>query len=97
MQKGVLRNFAKFTRKHLCQRHFLNKIAGLRPATSLKQSLSRRCFPVNFRNFLEQFFLQDTSGRLLLKYLIWGSLLRTLAYVLKSDWKNEKLRSKSYF
>ena len=30
-EKGVLRNFAKFTRKHLCQRLFFNKVAGLRP------------------------------------------------------------------
>ena len=30
-KKGVLRNFAKFTGKHLCQSLFLNKVAGLRP------------------------------------------------------------------
>ena len=30
-KKGVLRNFAKFTGKHLCQRLFLNNVAGLRP------------------------------------------------------------------
>ena len=30
-KKGVLRNFAKFTGKHLCQSLFFNKIAGLRP------------------------------------------------------------------
>ena len=29
--KGVLRNFAKFTGKHLCQSLFFNKVAGLRP------------------------------------------------------------------
>ena len=29
--KGVLRNFAKFPRKHLCQSLFFNKVAGLRP------------------------------------------------------------------
>ena len=29
-KKGVLRNFAKFTRKHLCQSLFFNKVAGLR-------------------------------------------------------------------
>ena len=28
-KKGVLRNFAKFTGKHLCQRLFFNKVAGL--------------------------------------------------------------------
>ena len=29
-KKGVLRNLAKFTRKHLCQSLFFNKVAGLR-------------------------------------------------------------------
>ena len=28
-RKGVLRNFAKFTGKHLCQSLFLNKVSGL--------------------------------------------------------------------
>ena len=29
-KKGVLRNFTKFTGKHLCQNLFFNKFAGLR-------------------------------------------------------------------
>ena len=29
VRKVVLRNFAKFTGKHLCQRLFFNKVAGL--------------------------------------------------------------------
>ena len=29
-EKGVLKNFAKFTEKHLCQNLFFNKVAGLR-------------------------------------------------------------------
>ena len=37
-KKGVLRNFAKFTGKHLCQSLFLNKVASLRPATFLKRN-----------------------------------------------------------
>ena len=27
-KKGVFRNFAKFTGKHLCQKPFFNKVAG---------------------------------------------------------------------
>ena len=38
-KKGVLRNFTKFTGKHLCQSLFFNKVAGLRPATLLKKRL----------------------------------------------------------
>ena len=55
VKKDVLRNFAKFTGKHLCQRLFLNKVTGL-----------HRCFPVNFEKFLRTPFLQKTSERLLL-------------------------------
>ena len=36
MKTSVLRNFAKFTGKHLCKSLFFNKVAGLRPATLLK-------------------------------------------------------------
>ena len=64
--KGVLRNFAKFTGKHLCQSFFFNKVAGLRHATLLKKRLWHRCFPVNFVKFLRRPFLQNTSARLLL-------------------------------
>ena len=37
-KNGVLRNFVKLTRKHLCQSLFFNKVAGLR----LKNILSYR-------------------------------------------------------
>ena len=66
MKKGVLRNFTKFTGKHLCQSLFFNNVAGLRPATLLKKRLWHRCFPVNFAKFLRTPFLQNTYGRLLL-------------------------------
>ena len=44
VKKGVFRNFAKFTGKHLCQRLFFNKF--------LKTSLWHRCFSVNFAKLL---------------------------------------------
>ena len=43
-KKGVLRNFAKFTGKHLCQSLFFNKVEDLRPATLLKKRLLHRFF-----------------------------------------------------
>ena len=52
-KKGVHTNFAKFTGKHLCQRLFFNKVAGLRPETLLKKSFWHRCFSVNFAKFLK--------------------------------------------
>ena len=66
VNKGVLRNFAKFTGKHLCQCRFFSKVAGLRPATLLKKRLWpatllkkrlwHRCSPVNFAKFLRTLF-----------------------------------------
>ena len=40
-KKGILRNFAKFTGKHLCQSLFFIKVPGLRPTTLLKKTLTR--------------------------------------------------------
>ena len=37
LKKGALRNFLKFTGKHLCQDLVFNKVAGLRPATLFKK------------------------------------------------------------
>ena len=59
-EKVVLRNFTKFTGKHLCQSLFFNKVANLRPATLLKERLWHRCFPVNFWKFRRIPFLQNT-------------------------------------
>ena len=65
-KKGVLRNFIKFTGKHLRQSLFLNKKASeLRPAFVFKKMLWHRYFPVNFVKFLRTPFLQNTSERLL--------------------------------
>ena len=66
IRKGVLRNFAKFTGKRLCQRLFFNNVADLNPATLFKKRLWHRCFTVNFAKFLRTPLLYNTSGRLLL-------------------------------
>ena len=50
-ENGVLRNFTKFTGKHLCQSHFclfFNKVADLWPATLFKKRFWRRYFLMNF-------------------------------------------------
>ena len=47
-KKGVLKNFAKFTGKHLCQSLFFNKVSGLRLANLLEKRLWHSCFPVKF-------------------------------------------------
>ena len=59
---GVLKNFTKFTGKHLCQSLFFNKVVSLRSTTLSKRGLSNKCFPMNFVKFLRTPFLQKTSG-----------------------------------
>ena len=83
LRKGVLRNFTKFTRKHLCQSLFLNKVAGLRPAVLFQKRLWHRCFPVSFVKFLRTPFLQNSSGRLFLK-LKFGKFLENSRSSFKS-------------
>ena len=87
-EKGVLRNFARFTGNHLCQSLFFNKVAGLRPATLLKKRLWHRCFPVNFAKFLITPFLQNTSGRLILNQ----TLRLTKSALLKMTFYNTEMK-----
>ena len=58
VKKGVLRNLAKFTGKHLCQSLCFN---------IKKEALAKKFFVVNFAKFLRTPVLQNTSGRLLLE------------------------------
>ena len=71
-KKDVLRNFAKFTGKHLYQRLFFNKVAGLGPTTLLQKSLWDRCFPVNFAKFLRTLFSTEHLRWLLLELYAWN-------------------------
>ena len=66
-EKGVLRNFTKSTRKHLCQVSFLIKLQTW-PVTLLKKRLWHRCFPVNFVKFLRTSFLTEHLWCLLLMF-----------------------------
>ena len=55
LKKGFLENLAKVMEKTLRQNLIFNKVAGLRPATLLKNrlwSVWHNCFPVNFVKFL---------------------------------------------
>ena len=73
VKKGVLKNFAKFTGKHLSQSLVFNKVAVLRSSTLLKKKLWHRCFPVNLEKFLRiPYFIENTSIRL----LFWRKMFR---------------------
>ena len=72
VQTGDLRDFVKFTGKHLCQSLFFNKFAALRPATLLKKRLWHRCFPVKFVKILRtRFVAQQLRPTTLLKKRLW--------------------------
>ena len=64
-KKIVLRNFGKFTGKHLCKSLFFNKVAGW-----LKKGLWHRCFPVNFAKFLRTPFRTEHHWWLLLELIL---------------------------
>ena len=82
-KKGVLRNFSKFTGKHLCLSLFFNKLAGLR----LKKRLWHTCFPVNFEKFLRTSFFTEHLLWLLLQinnfYFHWNHQ-KTLGFLMMS-------------
>ena len=58
--KGVLRNFAKFTGKHLCQSLFSIKLKALQ--LYQKRDSGTGAFLWILQNFLEHLLLQNTSG-----------------------------------
>ena len=74
-KKCVLKNFAKFTLKHLCQSLFF---AGLRSATLLKKRLWHRCFSVKFVKFLRTPFFIEHLWWLLLNLGVIQTLLMKL-------------------
>ena len=57
-EKGILKNFAKLKGKHLCQSLFFNNVAGIKPATLLKNRLWHG-FPCEFcKTFKNTFFIE---------------------------------------
>ena len=56
-KKGVLKNFAKFTGKHLCQSLFFNKVAGLLFCTTPPDD----CFCISLKQQYFKIISQDNS------------------------------------
>ena len=59
---GGFRNFAKFTRNHLCQNLFFNKVAG----NFIEKGTLTQEFSLNFEKFLRTTFLTEHLRWLLL-------------------------------
>ena len=85
-KKGVLRNFTKFTGKHLYQSLFFNKVAGLRSATLLKKRLLHRCVPVSFVRFLRTPFHTEQLRWLLLSQSLMKRFLTYSAILFQIKW-----------
>ena len=54
-KKGVLRNFTKFTGKHLCQSLFFNKVAG-QACNFIKKETLAQVFPCEFCEISKNIF-----------------------------------------
>ena len=65
MKKGVLRNFARFTGKHLCQSLFFNKVEGL-----FGISFQMTAFKVSIKLVLESISIKLVFKKLVLKKLV---------------------------
>ena len=72
-RKGALRNFAKFTGKHLSQSLFFNKVAGLRPKVCIfiKKRLWHGYFHASFVEFLRTPSLIEQCCCLVSYLLVW--------------------------
>ena len=85
---GVLKSFAKFTGKHLCQCLFFNKVAGLRPATLFKKTLGKNTFfAERFRVTASDFLQYDEVCSISL-------LVRCYHHLVFMDPVNDYLKSK---
>ena len=65
-EESLIRNFAKFEGKHLCESLFFNKVVGLSPATLLKVTLAQ----VFSCEFYKKPFLQNSSWQLFLQLVL---------------------------
>ena len=58
-KKGVLRNFTKFTGKHLCQRLFFNKVSG-KGCNFIKKETLAQAFSCEFCEIFKNTFFYRT-------------------------------------
>ena len=62
MQKGVLRNFIKLTRKRLCQGLFFNKVARPRACNFIKKEALAEVFSCEFYEISKNTFSYRTPA-----------------------------------
>ena len=83
--KKVFLEISQNSQENTCAR--VSFLINLRPVTLFKKLLWHRCFPVKFAEFLRTPFLQNTSGRLLVKEekIGRGSFVSTVKARFKGD------------
>ena len=79
-EKGLLRNFAKFTEKHLFQSLFFNKSVSLRPATLLLCLLFNKVAGLRQTPFFQRLFIvvHETFSREWVKSTKTGTHKRSI-------------------
>ena len=82
LQKRYYEKFRKIHKKTSLPEYFFDKVKLCRSATSLKTSVSRRCFLVKF---VRRSFLQNTTERMRLIIAVKGELAnKTVNYDTKT-------------
>ena len=95
-KKGDLRNFVKFTGKHLCQSLFFNKVAGLRPETcnfikkeTLAQVISGEFYEISKNTiFTEHLWATASDHTIRTRKQFHSLILYKICYVRPSRIKN---------
>ena len=76
-KKGVLKNFAKFTGKHLCQSLFFIKVAGMKPATLFKKETLAQVFSCEFCEiFKNKIFKNNCFCNSCIMFEIWVCIMK---------------------
>ena len=86
VKKDVLRNFAKFTGKHLCQSLFLNKVAGT-ACNFIKKETLTQVFSFEFSEISKNTFFTEH---------VWATASVTLRKLAK-QWHNNSIAQEIVF
>ena len=92
-KKGIFRKFAKFTGKHLCQTHFLNKVAG-QDCNFIKKEAQAQVFSCEFSEISKNTFFASPERLLLFlsKKMAWFYFSNLFSFLeilpkIRSVWK----------
>ena len=96
VKKGVLRNFPKFLKKHLCQNLFFNKVAGQKPATFIKKETLAHVFFCEFCEISQNTFPTEHLQWLLLSITYFLSSIKIHFVFKKFNQKSQNIPNLLY-